>query len=793
MESRWLACWRLSLSAVLCAVLPAFADDQPNDASEGQPNGPNTTAPGQSPMAPAMTPADQVDGTSSTKDANTGNKRGGRKRRGVPPPPTSEQSDQVVVTGHVDADTDARRSSTASKLVFGRAELDRYGDTSIGEILKRLPGITIFGVPGRGGDIRMRGLGHGYTQILLNGEPTPRGFSLDSLAPEQVERIEIMRAPVAEYSARAIAGTINIVLREDFSKKMNEVRLMETLEQGRSAPSVSLSRGDMVGALGYNINLNAFKKDQLNEVRTLTTGIDPASSRTVLEQNQFDDSRAATEGLHLTSHLNWRFDGGDALNLQPFLMESRSAAPGTRTLAQSVGATPAPFATADWRTDTDTTIARMFANWQHRMEAGATLSVRVGYGIADTDTATPQHDFDSADNPTHTLFNQSQIWDRSLSNGGKYSRPIGKANDFAAGWDVEYGARSERITTIQDGAVQLAQFGQDIQASTLRVAGYAQDEWKFSPLWSSYAGLRWEGIQTTSDWTANSIRNTSGVLSPLLHSLWRLSEEDRDQIRLSLTRSYRSPTLNNLVARPILSTVYPVTGPNTPASPDRIGNPGLRPELAWGLDAAFEHYLSEGGVLAVSAFARNIDDLMRSSTSLESVSWSPVQRWVMQPMNVGHASSGGIELEAKFRLAEMMNSALPLEFRTNYSRFWSSVDDIIGPNNRLDQQPKQTANVGLDYRFRSLPLTLGGNLNWTPAYEVQQSDTQIYRQGLKEVVDCYALWKFNAAVQLRIAASNMLRLDYETANSVESAQIDETADAFTRTFLAWTARLEIKL
>jgi len=130
--------------------------------------------------------------------------------------------------------------------------------------------------------------------------------------------------------------------------------------------------------------------------------------------------------------------------------------------------------------------------------------------------------------------------------------------------------------------------------------------------------------------------------------------------------------------------------------------------------------------------------------------------------------------------------------RANYSRFWSDVESIIGPNNRLDQQPKQTANVGLEYRVRSVQLTLGGNLNWTPAYEVQQSDTQIYYQGLKEVVDCYALWKFSPAVQLRVAASNMLRRDYETANAVIAGPTDQTADAVTRTFLAWTTRLEVK-
>jgi len=703
----------------------------------------------------------------------------------------ASRTDRIEVHAHVDPDTEARRASTASKMVFGRAELDRYGDSSIGEILKRLPGITIFGVPGRGGDIRMRGLGHGYTQILINGEPTARGFSLDSLSPEQVERIEIMRAPVAEHSARGIAGTINIVLREDFSKKMNEIRLQDTLEQGRSAPGIYLARSDTVGAFGYNVNLNAFKKEQLNLVHTTTTGIDPSTGTTVLEQRQFDQSRATSEGVHFTSRMNWHFDGGDALNLQPFLMQSRNAAPGTSALDQSVGTAPPAFVTANSLSNTGTTIGRLAGNWQHRIDGGGRLMVRFGYAIADNDTATAQNDFNGTGDLAHTLLNDSRIQDRSISNGGKYSRRIGQGNDFAAGWDVEYGARTENVTTIQDGVLQLAQFGSDIQASTLRLASFAQDEFKFSPLWSGYAGLRWEGIRTTSEWAGNSIDNTSGVWSPLLHSLWRLSQDDRDQVRLSLTRSYRSPTLNNLVARPILSPLYPVSGPNSLTSPDRIGNPELKPELAWGLDAGFEHYLGEGGVLAASAFDRSIDDLMRSSARLETVSWSPAPRWVTQPQNIGHANARGIELEAKFRMAEVMNGAPALDLHANYSRFWSDVENIIGPNNRLDQQPKQTANVGLEYRPGWLPLTLGGNLNWTPGYAVQQSDTQLYLQGLKQVFDCYALWKFSPSVQLRAAASNMTRRDYETANAV-TGPTDETADVVTRTFVAWTTRLEIK-
>jgi iron complex outermembrane receptor protein len=54
---------------------------------------------------------------------------------------------------------------------------------------------------------RLRGLGGGCTQILLNGEPAPPGFSMDMLAPTDIERIEVMKGPTAEFGG--VAGTIN--------------------------------------------------------------------------------------------------------------------------------------------------------------------------------------------------------------------------------------------------------------------------------------------------------------------------------------------------------------------------------------------------------------------------------------------------------------------------------------------------------------------------------------------------------------------------------------------------------
>src|SRR5262249_51911856 len=104
-------------------------------------------------------------------------------------------------------------------------EINKYGDSNVMDVLKRLPGITVDSGPGgRGGTIRMRGLGTGYTQILVNGERMPPGFSLDNIAPDMIERIEIIRGATAEFSTQAIAGTINVVLRRAFSQQSAELR-----------------------------------------------------------------------------------------------------------------------------------------------------------------------------------------------------------------------------------------------------------------------------------------------------------------------------------------------------------------------------------------------------------------------------------------------------------------------------------------------------------------------------------------------------------------------------------------
>jgi len=266
--------------------------------------------------------------------------------------------------------------------------------------------------------------------------------------------------------------------------------------------------------------------------------------------------------------------------------------------------------------------------------------------------------------------------------------------------------------------------------------------------------------------------------------VWKIPGYEKDQVRASLTKSYKSPNVQDLIAAPFLSRL------NSATSPDRTGNPNLKPELATGLDLAYEHYLGRSGIVSVSGFVRNIDNLIRRELALQQTELGP--RWVSSPANIGNARASGIELEAKFSLSELMENAPQIDFRSNYSHFWSKVDGIPGPDNRLDQQAKQTANLGMDYRLKDIPLTLGTSYNWTPAIRTRTSDKQVVETSRKRVLDMYALWRFDGRTQIRISANNLLADDATGYNLVNANGLAVQGATLNPTYTQWSVRLETK-
>jgi iron complex outermembrane receptor protein len=767
-QRRWLA------GRALCLLLPAAAAVAQAQTKTPEPvSTPDETAPTTSP--------------DTTSNANAPARPALRRNAGELRP--------VTITGAAIDETEARRQSTASKIIIGRDEIERFGDSTLGEVLKRLPGVTMPGRPGRGGAPRMRGLGGGYTQILIDGEPAPRGFSLDELSPEQIERIEILRAPTAETGARAIGGTINIVTRGGYSKRLNDLKVGAGFENGHNQPGVSWTRNEAVGDWIYNFSLSAQHGERSNDTGSHTM-IENLVTGELLDQNERVQSSGKRDGMQANARLQWRSENGDILVLTPMLVHSVSSYDSS-SLLQSTG-TP-PYDSSSGSGGNRFSSMRMGAQWTHRLPDGGNWLLRASLGQSDWDNVAQRQYFGTAPAIAQS-DNQSEQHDLNFSGSAKLTTTLANGHNLVRGAELQSNRRRETASTLQDGQSPLTDFDGNLTAASLRAAIYAQDEWAVTPQFAAHAGLRWEGISTEGSASAGTpdVSNRSSVWTPLLHAVWKFDPQSRDQIRASLTRSYRSPNLQDLIARPTLSGMYPGRGPNDELHPDRAGNPALKPELASGLDVALERYLPGSGMLSANLFYRHINNLMRSQTALETVSWADSPRWVARLQNIGDAITQGLELEAKFRASELWPEAPRIDVRSNISIFTSRVQGVPAPDNRLSQQPNGTANLGADYRLRDLPVSFGGNLNWTPGYTTRLSDDQRVVQGAKLVLDTFVLWTLSPASQLRVSLGNLAARDYVTTNTLDSSNAAGQAlrESVTSTAPSWRSlqvRLELKL
>ncbi len=708
------------------------------------------------------------------------------------PDEKAAQQPRIDVTGQRSA-VDERRNSTAAKIVITREDIEQYGDTNLGDVMRRLPGVTTGGRPGRGGPPAMRGMGGGYTQILVNGERNPPGFSIENISPDQVERIEILRAPTAETGTRAVAGTINIILREPLRTQSDEIKTGVQEERNRYSPNFSWNRNSSFSESGtYNLSLSLNRNDQLTDTRTSILNTDLTTGQPTLQQEGTSSAESIRNSAVLSSRFQWKLGQGEQFSLQPFLLHSESHSLTLGTLTQSLGTTPAPYATSGSTNLTNYDVMRLNAQLMKRLDAQTRGELRVGVGQFSLNGNSALAQFDANAAPTYNETTTQRISDKSWSLTGKLSRNLESGHSLVGGAELE-GVKRTDTSTLVNGSPQLADFGGDITAATRRTAVYLQDEWDPAANWSANLGLRWEAIETRSDSLGTAVRNESRVLSPIGHLVWRFASPGRDQLRLSLTQSYKPPTTQNLISRPSINTRFPAPLGNDATYPDRAGNPTLKPELAQGLDLAYEHFIAAGGIVSVNFFQRNITDLIRNVTRLENVSWANVPRYVSRPQNVGDAVTRGIEFDAKFKLSELVAGAPAVNMHANVSVYRSAVKDIQGPYNRIDQQPSAIGNLGADYKFPKSPWAVGGNFALTPSYTIQGDNTQAQVVGKKRVMDVYALFSLSPTTRLRFGASNVAALDSLSSNSITTPTQLQTSSSVGRTDVVASVRFETRI
>jgi iron complex outermembrane receptor protein len=686
-------------------------------------------------------------------------------------PAATSDMGRIEITSGRDNDTQQRRESTASKIVIGREEIERQGDSNLGEILKRMPGITLGGAPGRGGGIRMRGLSQGYTQILLDGQRVPPGFSVESLTPEMIERVEIYRAPTAETGAQAIAGTINIITREGRKGMPTELKVGSSFQGGYASPTASLVKYHDAEkwTANYTLSVNRYAVPDQSETHIERGGI---------TRDRTSNSHYDREGMNATARLQFKGDPGESLTLMPFVAYSQGTTPGSMWASQS-NSQPT---TATTQTDNHFMVARLNGQWKRKLSSDSNMEWKFNVGGWDSHSQSNQNSLNPSLLPS--INEDSRMQDRSVNLGGKYTNIMGGGHQWVSGAEVERVRRTQTIVGSYDFGTPSSPLNanSDLQASTMRYAIYSQDEWQLTPHWATHLGARYESLTTEGSTGASDVTNRNSVFTPLLHAMWRPDPDSRDQVRMSLTKSFKTPSMPSLLARRTYSKDR-----ESPNSPDTEGNPNLKPEVATGLDVAVERYLPQGGVLSASAFHRRVQNLIRNVIRPDGTGY------LSRPENISEAVTEGIELEAKFRMDQWMADAPHIDLRNNISFYRSRVLSILGPDNRLDQQPSMTANLGADYRLKSAPLTIGGNINYNPGYNTRLSAEQLVMVSQKRVMDLYGLWRIDGSTAWRVTLSNLDPRNYNTGSFYSGNGVTENSRTQNRSWTNVQILLEKKL
>lgn len=691
-----------------------------------------------------------------------------------PAPASTPEEDtiaKVEVKGALDT-YDPRREDSASKTVLSHEEIIKYGDTNVFDVLKRAPGVTVVG-----NSIRMRGLGNGYTQVLVNGERPPPGFSMDALTPDQIEKIEVIRAATAENSMQAIAGTINIILSKVVAKPQRDllVKASRSSEQHNLMALATLANRS--GQLSYYLNaMIAQNVDKApgSIVKQLAT---PDGQALQFREERTMRDRTTTNG-GLQPRLNWKLDDGGQLNWSAYLQANRSTGDSSRHTVSAIGL----FAPPDYSDSRTTTIVDGHfigtdLNWVSKLWGGK-LDAKLG---ASNGSAGIENQVlsSTADRLTNLRRDSDTTNDfANVNSSGKYMRSLFDGHALAAGWEANFHKVDESSYRVE-GVIGLAPkyISEEFTPHIKRLAVFAQDEWNITKQWSMYLGARWEGIRTESEGSGLlSTQSRSHVLSPVAQTLYKFPDKSGRQLRMALTRTYKAPNTYQLSARRYEADL------NDRFTPDSSGNPNLRPELANGLDLTYEHFWFPGAVFSVGGSVRQIKDYIRSQLTQDAQG-----HWLVQPLNSGTAQVRTLDVELKFPLKAVMKDAPAFDLRASVNRNWSQVESVPGPDNRLDQQVPLSAVFGVDYKEDK--FSAGANFALRAGGPVRISEEQSKRMQVRRELEAYLLYKVRAGLQLRTAVSNALAED--TIDDSRYADTHGTSRILTRN--PGSLRLQVNL
>ncbi|HEV7288529.1 TonB-dependent receptor plug domain-containing protein [Sphingomonas sp.] len=721
-----------------------------------------------------------------------------------------ETAQEIVVKGTI-----AYRNRTEGaepQLVYDQDFFQRFEPLTAGDALKRVPSVTFLSDVIESDGARLRGLDPGYTQILINGEKVPgtnadRSFFLDRIPAELVKQVEIVRSSSARRTGDAVAGTLNIVLRDGYQLDGGYLRGGALLfDDGKVKPSLGAVFGTQVGPGRLLIGANLQGRYNPKKKFSLRYGDSPENDPNYAA-NEFDnreDQSDVRNGTDYALNASYSIDTETTdFELSGFwvhtdrLETERSfeydTVTGSRGSVRNGGDGNLLVDNSNINNILQYNYS-LAAKLSHQWAAGET-KLKGGFAkFIDNQWETENEiEFDrSAPRFTGDRFD-TRIVDKELSFGIEHKVPAGDSIDVVFGGYYQDKDRDTRIveatrqrfnmaTSLHTGYSQFdgspESFAREFTGFAPITGGFSTIEEQRKDLFALVEGksgaIKWEvGVRWEN--TNVAIRDlTPGGVSidtdydHILPSASAKIELGDGRVTISGARTVRRPRFDD--ASPIL--LEEELGDN-----DFLGNPLLKPESAWGADLGYEHRLGRTGVVGVNVFYRRISDLIElANTGVPGAADDPTgdRTWIYQPRNTGDGSVYGVEFDVSTSLSFL---GLPdTGIFGNLSLLESDITDELGER-RFNGQSNIVYNFGFIQDIPSFGAAFGATYRKQgAAYDrfVAEEVRTTYGADLEVFVEK----RFGKNFTIRAVGSNLL----DSAKAEVFNKFNTTQDQIDRNF-----------
>ena len=721
-------------------------------------------------------------------------------------PPPGEESvvtelQAVLVSGQIMYRN--RTETIAPELVYNEEFFAEFEPVSVGDQLRRVPGVAFTSDIGESDAPQMRGLGQGFTQVLVNGRPIPgagndRTVFVDRIPAEIVDSIEVIRSPSADIDSQGIGGTINIILKDGESLPPGVIAragVTHDVDAGKSRGNGALSWSghNKEDSVFFSLTLDAQErynnKDVVEEVfesdsvgfdeevarrgdgRRLAHFDDPAASSAV-ERVEEQDSRDSRD-LSFNGDVTWLISEDSSLRVDAYALSTKRKEHQDTQIYEGDGSIGGldmdnpelEFQDADFRQDSFGVSAAFetYLNPLTKLDLEASYNSFKDEGIEDTFEETNDNLVNREDNDAD---------DTEWSASAAITRQIGESTELKVGLMAKNKDRDYRLV-IGDGLGEDDYTTNDGRFSykEQRLDGYALVEWTLSDNVNLETGVRAESTSTEQRYSSDFLEggvlqetvagqadNDVFMLNPSAHLRWKFG--DADQLRFSVARTVRRPSIDQLI---------PAFELESPGDDDAtIGNPDLDFETSVGLDLGYERRLQDSGIFGVNLFYRDISDLIglvNTGLPVSDIGLDPdsFPGSLYTYRNIGDATVHGIELDLSTPLAFMGLDETGIF--ANYTRLWSDRDDpATGESIAIDYQPTYIYNVGVTQNIPRWDASFGfsyqkqGESRFVTYGEIE---SQLYDGNLEVFIEK----RLSKNVVMRLTGNNLLDADSLQAES----------------------------